>query len=132
AAPPRPTTSQSRSVSAYCRASAAESRAVRLLFSCSHGIRRGLGELRSVPSHREFAPPCAVTRQVRFAATPEATVFLRAAPLLRSHLPAPAPPRIRSRFAVRERFPATNNRAIFEMHPEKCPAPACGVVVKIA
>ena len=45
---------------------------------------------------------------------------------------APAPPHIRWRFAIREHFPATNNRATSEMHPVKRPAPVCRVVEKIA
>src|SRR5439155_12283435 len=125
-------TTQSRSVLACCREWAAESRAFRLLFSCSPGIRPAPGELRSAPGRRGFARPCAATRRVRFVAAPAATVFLRAAPLLRSRHPAPAPPRIRWRFAVREHFPATNNRATSEKHPVKRPAPVCRVVEKIA
>src|SRR4030095_1120075 len=125
-------TNQSRSVSACCRGWVAESRGVQLLFSCSRGIRRALGELRSAPSRRGFARPCAAIRQVRLAATLEAAVSLRATPLPRSCPPAPAPPRIRWRFAVREHFPATNNRATSGMHPVKRPAPVCPVVEKIA
>src|SRR4029453_2498487 len=104
-------TNQSRSVSACCRASVAESRGVRLLFSCSRGIRRAPAELRSAPSRREFALLCAPTRRVRLVATPEATGFLPAIPLRRSRPAAPAPPRIQWRFEVPEHFPATNNRA---------------------
>src|SRR5436189_187601 len=80
-------TVQARSVSTCCRAWAAESRAVRLPFSCSRGIRRALGELRSAPCRRGFARACGAIRQVRLAATLEATVSLRATPFPRSRPP---------------------------------------------
>src|SRR5262249_49493618 len=73
-------TTQSRSVSVCCRGLVAESRAVRLLFSCSRDIRPELAKLRSAPRHREFARPCGAAPSVRFVATLGATVFLRAVP----------------------------------------------------
>src|SRR5438874_13652084 len=44
---------------------------------------------------------------------------------------APTPPRIRSRSATLARFPATSNRAVFEMRPARSPVPACRAGLRI-
>ena len=59
-----------------------------------------------------------------FVAARPATALPPAILSPRSCSGARAPPRIPSRFAVRARFPATSNRAIFEKLPERFPVPA--------
>src|SRR5581483_176997 len=76
------------------------------------------------------ARPNAAARQSRLVATRSVAVFLLAALSRQSCPVAPAPRHIRSRFAVRERFRATSNRAIFEMLPAICPARVCPAAEK--
>src|SRR5215475_10446349 len=85
-------------------------------------------ESRPAQPRRGSEHPLAVERPARFVAVRSATVFLQAAPLRRSSRFGPAQRRIRSRFAIRERFPATSNPAISGMHRAKCLARVCRVV----
>src|ERR1700736_1887172 len=120
-----------RSASTCYRASVAEFPAIQPLSFCCRDTARAPAELCDARRHRGFARLVAA-RRVRFVAAPTVTGFLLAAPSPQPDSAAPEPPRIRSRFVVRERCPARRNRAIFEKHRARLSVPVFPAAARIA
>src|ERR1700736_2754417 len=112
-----------RSASTCYRASVAEFPAIRPLSFYCRDTARAPAELCDARRHRGFA---------RLVAAPTVTGFLLAAPSPQPDSAAPEPPRIRSRFVVRERCPARRNRAIFEKHRARLSVPVFPAAARIA
>src|SRR5207249_8778614 len=100
--------------------------------SCCRGIPPVPGEWCCARRHRGFAHPFVAEQCARFVAARWVIEFQRAA-LLRSPSPAgPEPPRIQSRFAIRERFPARRNRVAFEKLLARCPVRSFSIAEQTA
>src|ERR1700731_3354360 len=109
-------TVRSRSASSCCKASAAEFREVVPLSFYCRGTARAPGGSLLARRPPDFGHPVGPERFAPFAAARLATELRPAALLRRSGSDARVRPRIPWRFAIREHFPATSNRAVSGKH----------------